>query len=124
MCKFINIQQSTKTRIFRLVKRLECKFINIQQSTKTKTTLHTRSGCVSLSISNRVLKPSCFGPPAQRQCKFINIQQSTKTGICTALPFLQCKFINIQQSTKTHHYVVRADICVSLSISNRVLKRI
>ena len=55
--KFINIQQSTKTVIlshwpFRLYK-----FINIQQSTKTANDLFDARMGISLSISNRVLKP-------------------------------------------------------------------
>ena len=57
MCKFINIQQSTKTCLHTAKQIATCKFINIQQSTKTYT----------------IIMKFC------QLCKFINIQQSTKT---------------------------------------------
>ena len=57
MCKFINIQQSTKTCLHTAKQIATCKFINIQQSTKTSGMGLLCKGSVSLSISNRVLKP-------------------------------------------------------------------
>ena len=56
-CKFINIQQSTKTNNHKAANKRLCKFINIQQSTKTSAVSVPALAGVSLSISNRVLKP-------------------------------------------------------------------
>ena len=55
--KFINIQQSTKTRSHAAAFAAEYKFINIQQSTKTSYYSDKEVYSISLSISNRVLKP-------------------------------------------------------------------
>ena len=121
-CKFINIQQSTKTRC-REVWKVICVSLSISNRVlkPVKVLLMSRYG-VSLSISNRVLKLSRLRQRKCRQCKFINIQQSTKT-ICSMLRLkFMCKFINIQQSTKTETIMIILQVCVSLSISNRVLK--
>ena len=59
-CKFINIQQSTKTCACSSSSDKGCKFINIQQSTKTGRNKRNDRQSVSLSISNRVLKPLIY----------------------------------------------------------------
>ena len=98
--KFINIQQSTKTRFDIIGVENLYKFINIQQSTKT------RSHAAAFAA----------------EYKFINIQQSTKTIKGILNDFRRYKFINIQQSTKTILRSTADLLCISLSISNRVLK--
>ena len=55
--KFINIQQSTKTVVLLQAAGFQYKFINIQQSTKTGFKVFIAFCRISLSISNRVLKP-------------------------------------------------------------------
>ena len=123
MCKFINIQQSTKTKNIIAKKLKPCKFINIQQSTKTTSTKVISSMGVSLSISNRVLKPRllhcrhlrCVSLSiSNRVLKRSGVEGLNKYSVSLSISnrvlkldekkqrfFNQCKFINIQQSTKT-----------------------
>ena len=101
---------------------ISCKFINIQQSTKTIVDKDNVIVGVSLSISNRVLKPEfVYGlltasvslsisnrvlkPPRPHSCSFCGVSLSISNRVLkpAAMPFIG-----------THS--------VSLSISNRVLK--
>ena len=128
LCKFINIQQSTKTFIFgvcacfcvslsisnRVLKHdgwcrrgQICVSLSISNRVLKQGIIVVRWLCgVSLSISNRVLKLLIFTWQVAPLCKFINIQQSTKTGYVATYEDGLCKFINIQQSTKTMPFLL------------------
>ena len=123
---------------------IKCKFINIQQSTKTAITTWTVSFSVSLSISNRVLKPiSAPSVNSERvslsisnrvlKLSFLANLGGQRVSLSISNRVLKrpagelaakkvCKFINIQQSTKTTVTTRSISFSVSLSISNRVLK--